>query len=114
MDLEKERIRRALGGLLLRSGKPTAAIAELEKVPDAKGLRGETLYLLALAHHAKGDVENARRLMNEADAWTAQFLKRLPADSRDPWRPWLTLELLRREAHAVITETGEEVLADAP
>jgi WD40 repeat protein/Flp pilus assembly protein TadD len=101
-----------LGVALLRTGRYAEAIERLEAFDTArgKGTNAASQLYRALAYHRLGRVEDARRLVDGARAWLAEFRK-------DPLHPtwplarrpfagdWLEWRRLLREAEVLIGRT---------
>jgi WD40 repeat protein/tetratricopeptide (TPR) repeat protein len=87
----------SFGAILFRAGKPADAAARLLQAVklNGKGGSAETRLLLALTHHALGKPDEAKKWLDLARQ----------AIGKDPpvfWTNRLQLELLRREAEALI------------
>ncbi len=97
-----------LGTLLMRAGQTDEAIKTLmdvaEKLNDSDALANTspayTWYALALAHHNRGDAEQARQWLDRANQETEEVL----ADVENPpaWNRRATLERFRKEANALL------------
>ena len=63
-------------------------------------------YFLAMVHKKAGNAEQAREYLNKANQWTGKVL----ADEENPprWNRRATLELLRKEAEALLGIAVEE------
>lgn len=98
---DNPRCHRALGAVLLRAGHIDEAIRELQRgnelldlgsvlrniFPARTDYPASTWYFLALAHHARGDREEARAWFDKAAVWTERAMRN--HESQDgPWQPW--------------------------
>jgi serine/threonine protein kinase/WD40 repeat protein/tetratricopeptide (TPR) repeat protein len=101
-----------LGAALYRAGRFTGAIARLEKasLALAHGTTKPALYspayagfFLAMAHHRLGHAVEARRWLDKAVTCTEQEMHNPKSEASAVWNRRLTLQLLRREAEAVVT-----------
>ena len=99
-----------LGAVLYRAGRPEEAIQRFNAVVDAWEQSGEmptgtspayTWFFLAMAHHQLGHGDDARWWLDQAVEWAEQELAGEPA-----WNRRLTLQMLRREAEALIHGKG--------
>jgi tetratricopeptide (TPR) repeat protein len=112
-----------LGAALLRAGQLDEALEELTKTsrllddpshmttPDGalNSSPAYTCYLLAMAHHAKGNGEEARQWLAKATAWTEEALAKHESRDRElHWPRRATLQLLRTEAEALTAEPSED------
>jgi tetratricopeptide (TPR) repeat protein len=118
-----------LGGVLLRAGRTEEAIARLQQaLKRRQSNQVSDELLLALAYQRCGQAEEARRWLNQARAWFERgqapvragslaaagasgplaLLPSLGGEVPDPraralgWETWLELQLLRREAEALL------------
>ena len=74
-----------------------------------KGSPAYTWYLLAMAHHARANEEEARQWLAKATAWTEDALAKHESGTHElHWPRRATLQLLRTEAEALITEASED------
>jgi tetratricopeptide (TPR) repeat protein len=99
-----------VGAILYRAGRYQEAVdrlAELDgrlddPVTGAQSSPAYTWYFLAMGHHALDHPEKAKEYLAKASAATEQEL----ADTEHPpaWNRKLTLELLRKEAEALIAQ----------
>jgi WD40 repeat protein/serine/threonine protein kinase len=101
-----------LGVALLRTGRHAEAIERLEAFDAArgKGTNAASQLYRALAHHRLGHVEEARRLVDAARAWLAEFRKNPLHPSwslarRPLARDRLEWRLLLREAEELVGRT---------
>jgi WD40 repeat protein/tetratricopeptide (TPR) repeat protein len=100
---------RTLGGALLRAGRLQAAVQQLQK---ASSLDPSTSLLLAMAHHHLGHADEARQWLDKAVQQIEQVLRQRPknagteatalAPDEFAWTERLSLQLLRRDAEALI------------
>jgi uncharacterized protein HemY len=92
---------RTHGATLLRAGKHEAAVASLK---TALSIREEpaTWLLLALAHHHLGHSEEARQWLDRAVRWMEKPPAKPPAGTILTWDEKLALQLLRKEAEALL------------
>jgi hypothetical protein len=112
-----------LGAALLRAGRLDEALDELTEAsrllngpshiatPDGalNGSPACTWYLLAMAHHARGNEEEARQWLAKATAWTEDALAKHESMTHElHWPRRATLQILRTEAEALITEASED------
>jgi WD40 repeat protein/serine/threonine protein kinase/tetratricopeptide (TPR) repeat protein len=81
--------RNSLGALLLRQGKPEAALIHLEEALKLHGTGGlvETRLFLARAHHQLGHAAEAKQWLEKAPRFVPEM----------PWEPRLRHALLRAE-----------------
>jgi len=117
---DSDRFLNTLGAILYRANRHQEAIERLSELdrrrekPDraAKSSPAYTWYFLAMAHKKAGNAEQARQYLNKANQWADEVL----ADEENPphWGRQATLELLRKEAKAVLgtddveSEDGDE------
>jgi WD40 repeat protein len=106
VDLMRDRVRSSpenpeyrpyLGALLFRAGRHQEAIDEFREAlkPEEGRAVASTFLFLAMAHHHLGHADEARKSLKQA----VQILeKEQPLD----WFPKLRLQLLRREAEALL------------
>jgi Flp pilus assembly protein TadD len=109
---------RALGGALLRAGRPEAAVQQLQEALSLQPGASSASLLLAIAHHRLGHADEARRWLDKAVQRTEQVLRQRPKnaglDATDlapdelPWNERLSLQLLRREAETLIRGPAEK------
>ena len=70
--------------------------------------------VLAMAHSRLGHAEEARTWLEKANQWITAQSGKQPGSTADQiptgweWSSWLALQLLRREAEALILEKGEK------
>jgi Flp pilus assembly protein TadD len=104
-----------LGAVLYRAGQYARAIEVLEanlKLQDGRGTWADWLFL-ALSHHRLGHLDEARRWLGTADAWSARV-----ASGQEPalgWTELLEFRLLFREAEPLIgglAKLPDDVFAD--
>jgi hypothetical protein len=85
--------------------------------PDEKSYHSPayTWFLLAMAHHAHGQPEQAKKWFQKAVAWTDGVLKEDEKKDgfRLSWRRRLTLRLFRAEAETIVTDTEFRTKADS-
>jgi Flp pilus assembly protein TadD len=89
-----------LGAALYRAGRFGEAIRCCkEAVPRTAALSAYTGFFLAMAHHRAGHGAEARECLSQARTWAERDV-----EISLPWNRRLTLQLLRREAEALIHE----------
>ena len=103
-----------LGAILYRAGRHDEAIERLTELDrrretadgDVQSSPAYTWYFLAMAHQKAGNAEQAREYLNKANQSTDEVL----ADEENPpaWNRRATLELLRKEAEALLGTDVEE------
>jgi WD40 repeat protein/tetratricopeptide (TPR) repeat protein len=103
-----------LGAVLYRAGRPKQAVARLlEAIAESEGEGTWHDWLfLALAHHALGNADEARRWLTKADT------RNVPSATAFSWES-VELELLLREAQKLIapatgTKEGPAVMRESP
>jgi tetratricopeptide (TPR) repeat protein len=101
----------ALGAGLYRAGKFEAAVKRLD---EAMGSRKQpvpsTWFFLAMAHHRLGNKDKAKKWFDKASTWIKQQRQKkgdgnpnnLVSWESLPWKERLMLELLHREARALL------------
>jgi tetratricopeptide (TPR) repeat protein len=106
-----------LGAVLYRASQVKQAI---EHLTEANQLIGEspdnvrsspayTWYFLALAHHTQGNDEEAGRWLATATAWTEEVLAKHESGAAElAWNRRVTLQILRKEAEAMIADASED------
>jgi tetratricopeptide (TPR) repeat protein len=112
-----------LGAALLRAGHLDEAIDELTEASrllnDASHMTtpqgaltsppAYTWYLLAVAHHAKGNEEEAGQWLAKATAWTEDAMAKHESRTLElHWPHRAALQVLRTEAEALVAEASEE------
>jgi tetratricopeptide (TPR) repeat protein len=99
------------GAILYRAGQFEEAVEQLTKasnlIEDSQDgphtPPAYAWYFLAMAHHAAGNSDEAASWLRKAAQWTDQVLEnRAKDDNAPPWNRRLTLQLLCREAEALI------------
>ena len=93
-----------LGAILYRAGEFSAAIEKLERSVAIHGAGG-TAYdavFLAMAHHRLGHPAEAREWLRRAGAPASTGMHKPDESGPSSWIPRLELELLRREASALL------------
>jgi serine/threonine protein kinase/Flp pilus assembly protein TadD len=98
---------RCLGAVLFRAGRFDEAITTLgvaESEESDEGSLAYTRYFLAMAHHASGHTDEAKKWLQKAIAWTEKAIQSEEEDDgvRLAWNRRLTLKLLREEAESAI------------
>jgi tetratricopeptide (TPR) repeat protein len=103
-----------MGAILHRAGRHEEAIQRLTELerqfesPDrqAESSAAYTAYFLAMACQKTGSEEQARVFLNKANQWTDEVL----ADKEKPgaWGLRATLEILRKEAEALVGTDDQE------
>jgi WD40 repeat protein/serine/threonine protein kinase/tetratricopeptide (TPR) repeat protein len=106
------RILRALGASLYRAGQLRAAVQQFNAALTARKQPAPSAWLfLAMTHHGLGQQEEAQRWLAKSVQWIEQARQAKPAPgtnqgvsswSKLPWTERLALELLRREAEALV------------
>jgi tetratricopeptide (TPR) repeat protein len=121
---ESDQYLNSLGAILYRAGRTHEAMDQLSELeqslenPDTK-IRyspAYTWYFLAMAHQKAGNEEQAREYLKKANQWTDEVLANNvhpPAWTRKMtsellWNRRVTLELLRKEAEALLGTDVEE------
>jgi WD40 repeat protein/Tfp pilus assembly protein PilF/tRNA A-37 threonylcarbamoyl transferase component Bud32 len=101
-------IANTLGAALYRAGKFEEAVKQLEeaiKLQRQGGSPGDWLFL-AMAHYRLGDPKAAKKWLDQSAAWLERVSpEKLKADAlaqRLPWDRLLEIELLHREAQALL------------
>jgi serine/threonine protein kinase/tetratricopeptide (TPR) repeat protein len=96
-----------LGAALYRAGRFAEAIRRLqeahtawEKTKETRHSPAYTWFFLAMAHHRLGQAEEGRRWLDKAIKGTEQETR----NNGLPWSRRLTLQLLRREAEALLKD----------
>jgi WD40 repeat protein/serine/threonine protein kinase/tetratricopeptide (TPR) repeat protein len=103
---------RALGGALLRAGRLEPAVKQLQKALSLQPGATSASLLLAMAHHRLGHADDARRWLDKAVQKIEQVFRQRPKNAGSEatavapdellWTERLSLQLLRREAEALI------------
>jgi tetratricopeptide (TPR) repeat protein len=99
---------RALGAALLRGARPKEAAQVLEQAVKAQNGGTDVGLLLAVAHHRQGHPDEARRWLDTAVLQIEQSRNSRVWGSGVPWSERLSVELLRREAEALVKGAGAE------
>ena len=97
-----------LGAILYRAGRAEEAIKWLNRSVAAHGAGGthyDALFL-AMAHHRLGHVDEAREWLRRASEVPPVAMRKPDASGPSSWIPRVEIELLRREATALIEPTG--------
>jgi WD40 repeat protein/tRNA A-37 threonylcarbamoyl transferase component Bud32 len=108
----------ALGAVLVRAGQPEAAIPALEESIRLNGHGGNAYdwLFLAMARHRLGRAEEAKAALETARDWIAHGDERAVPEpyimSPLNWSTRLELEVLAREAEALITRPSTALPAD--
>jgi tetratricopeptide (TPR) repeat protein len=103
-----------LGAVLYRAGRCEDALRTYDEACalHAKGGNSCNWYLMAMAHHRLGHADEARRWLSRAVEWQEQASHKDVHDPLQPtplsWPDRLTLDLLRREAEALILGKDEK------
>jgi Flp pilus assembly protein TadD len=97
----------ALGGAIYRAGRFEEAVQRLEEAAGVPPPGGSALhpFWLAMCHARLGHAEEAQQWLDKGDRWLEQALQRQPGDAASGLLPWgqrVSLQLLRREAEALI------------
>jgi tetratricopeptide (TPR) repeat protein len=100
-----------LGAAFYRTGRYDAALERLSQA-DRQPPVDDTYhgFFLAMAHARLEHAAEARRCLERANQWLDQALQRQPGDLSEPplsWQQRLNLQLLRREAEALIRSPAE-------
>ena len=93
-----------LGAILYRAGRVEEAIEQLGRSVAAHGAGGthyDALFL-AMAHHRLGHAEEARDWLRRASEVTPIAMRKPDASGPSSWIPRVEIEMLRREAAALI------------
>jgi len=93
-----------LGAAMYRDGQIDRAIKTLNgAINKTPAQWGQCWFFLAMAHQKKGNVEQAKRCLEEGVKWTEQ------ADPKifRPWNERLELQIFRREAEALVNGKRE-------
>ena len=93
-----------LGALLYRAGRFKEATQQLDRAVET-GDAGATpydVYFLAMTHQRLGHAEEARRWLRRGTDPASVSLSRGDAGGESSWTVRLELEILRREAAAVV------------
>jgi hypothetical protein len=101
--------RRALAAALLRLARPEEAIQVLKRdIAESLGIYiAETSGLLGtVTHHRLGHPDDARRLLDRVVLGIEQRRYKRPMWGPVPWSERLSVELLRREAEALVKGAG--------
>jgi serine/threonine protein kinase/WD40 repeat protein/tetratricopeptide (TPR) repeat protein len=111
-DINAE-IARGVG--LYRAGRYEEAVrclreaqARLSRTPDARTTIVYPWYFLAMAHQRLGKSQEARQWLEKANREAEQGQRRTAAGPPLTWNRRLTLELLRRQAEALVKETSKK------
>ncbi len=96
-----------LGAALYRAGKAEEAIRVLQEGIrlQGKGGSGWDWIFIAMAHQERGRAEEAKKWLEKADTWFQNFLagkSETPRSRPQPWNQRLQVELLLKEARALI------------
>jgi tetratricopeptide (TPR) repeat protein len=103
-----------LGAALYRAGRFEAAVQRLQEAIKAEGKEGTAWdwLFLAMAYQRLGKAEEARSWLDKAGRWIDQKLQEKPregaAGSLLRWDQQLELQLLRREAEALLQKPAEK------
>ncbi|MFO0891399.1 MAG: protein kinase [Isosphaeraceae bacterium] len=100
---EQHRIN-TLGAILYRAGQTSRAVAEFRRGVARHGAGGTAYdaYFLAMAHHRLGHAAEAREWLLRAGTPASVGMQKPDASLPTSWIPGLELEMLRREATALI------------
>jgi Flp pilus assembly protein TadD len=93
-----------LGAILYRAGRFEAAVQKLNRAVEVHGANGteyDALFL-AMAHHQLGHAEEARRWLRLGTGVDPLAAQTPSAPGGTPWITRLEIEILRREASAMI------------
>jgi tetratricopeptide (TPR) repeat protein len=96
-----------LGAILYRAGRYEESLGKLNRAVALKGSHGtpfDALYL-AMVHHRLGHENEARRWLRLGTAVDPIAMRNRDASGDTSWIPRLELEILRREARALIERT---------
>jgi tetratricopeptide (TPR) repeat protein len=105
---DSEQFLNTLGAILYRAGRHDAAIERLTELDRRRETAdgavqsspAYTWYFLAMAHQKAGHVEQAREYLNKANQRTDE--ESADKEKPPPWNRRATLELLRKEAEALL------------
>jgi tetratricopeptide (TPR) repeat protein len=111
---ESDQFLNTLGAILYRAGRNDQAIERLTELDQRRETADGTVqsspaytwYFLAMAHQKASNAEQPREYLNKANQWTDEVL----ADEENPpaWNRRATLELLRKEAEALLGTDDDE------
>jgi tetratricopeptide (TPR) repeat protein len=90
--------RKVLAGALFRAGRIDEAIPVLHAIEtdETDQVRGQVLFLLAMAYHARGEEETATEWLQQGDLWTEQATAN---GELERWERALKVQLWQQEAH---------------
>ena len=97
-----------LGAILFRAGRTQEAIEQLSRSVAAHGVGGthyDALFL-AMAHHRLGHADEARTWLRRASDVAPVAMNKPDASGPSSWIPRIEIEMLRREATAMIEPRG--------
>jgi serine/threonine protein kinase/tetratricopeptide (TPR) repeat protein len=104
---KKDQYTNTLGAALYRAGRFAEAIQTLQEANTAwestkatSSCPAYTWFFLAMAHHQLGHAQEARQWLDKGIGWVDQETR----NNALPWNRRLTLQLLRREAEAVLKD----------
>ena len=109
-----------LGAATYRAGRYEEAVRHLDEGVKAGGKGGDALdwIFLAMAHQRLGHTGESRRWMDKAISWIDSSTKDKPKDdtfgARIDWQTWLALQVLRREAEALLKGSQAEAPRHKP
>jgi tetratricopeptide (TPR) repeat protein len=108
LDPKEQWSHEAPGRILYRAGRYEEAVRRLDEAVEILNRTGNAWHwlFLAMAHHHLGHTDEARAWLGKAEAWIDQELAR-PSGAGGgglSWEPRLDLQILRREAAALIRE----------
>jgi WD40 repeat protein/tetratricopeptide (TPR) repeat protein len=108
LEYDRHNFLNTLGAAAYRAGRHEEAIRHLDEGIKAQGKGGDPTdwLFLAQANQRVGHAAEARRWLDKAVHWIDSSTKDKPKDdslgTRIDWRDWLTLQVLRREAEAMV------------
>jgi hypothetical protein len=97
-----------LGAILYRAGRVKEAIVQLDRSVAAHGAGGthyDALFL-AMSHHQLGHSKEAQQWLRRATDTAPIPMRKPDASSASSWIPGVEIEMLRREAQALIEPAG--------
>ncbi len=113
-DADRHLSLQTIGAATYRAGRYDEAIRHLDEGVKAQGKGGNALdwLFLAMAHQRLGHADESLRWMDKAGAWIDSSTKDNPKDetfgTRIDWQTWLALQVLRREAEALVKGSKSE------
>ena len=114
------------GAILYRAGQLEEAIQRLTEAnqllkdgdpnPSVRSSPAYTWFFLAMAHHASGHHDEAKKWLDKAGSWTDRVLREHEdgTGAKLPWNRRLTLKLLREEAQELLKPSGASQQSKPP